>query len=518
MPSCAAALAEFEQLRCYWHSLAAELGISLSVTKRQEPGQRVEYTGVIVDTIAGRLFIPDKKLEKLRTCLTDLVAAAESTTREHLSVRGRVRHYSRCVDYLLPLVPTLSTEAEDSDRLDSRLPLSGDLRASAELVLHHVTRFAVAGSAIWRPVASSLYGAFLRGDVAGLFVVVVTWDSSRAGMGCVVRTSDDPGGRLVVSTFGPEDSYHDQVHLEAAGGCMALAAASRIYNLRGATVILRNDATGALSAFRRGSFHSSVLQALAVRMTTLCADLQICPFFLHAPGKELVDEGLDDASRRLASAVAGPACSAALRSLVHEIAAAQGWSISVDLFASACNCLVDRYFSEYSEPKAEAVDALAVTDWNCSSCPHCHAVHRESIFAFPPRALLRRFIAKARADGARGVIIVPFAISAFYWPRLLAAARPIADKLVIRNPGSMLADSSGFLPPALAVFAIDFGLDSAHCSDLYAPACGQEGAWRGRPLLGHPSDVADRRQIHIELERAVRLANVGTAPPSLLAL
>jgi protein-arginine kinase activator protein McsA len=93
-PVCSAALAEFEYLRRYWHCLAEQLGISLSAVKRQDPSQSIEYTGVIIDTIAGRLYIPAKKLEKLQRCLKDLIAAADCSTREALSVRGRVRHYA----------------------------------------------------------------------------------------------------------------------------------------------------------------------------------------------------------------------------------------------------------------------------------------------------------------------------------------------------------------------------------------------------------------------------------------
>ena len=425
-----------------------------------------------------------------------------------------------CIDYVLPLVPLLTLEGEDPEHLDARLPLPDSVKTSAELVLSHVDRFASAGAALWPPVASSLYGAFLRGDTARQFVAVITWDTARTGVGCLIRTREVPDGLLVVSTFGPDEVHDAQVHIEAAGGCVSLEAASRVVNLRGATVIFRNDATGALAAFRRGSAHSPTLQALAVRMTTLCAELGISPLFLHAPGKDLVEERIDDASRRLASAIAEPALPPALRSLVHEVAAGQGWSISVDLFATASSCLVDRFFSEYAEPKAEAVDAIAVTDWHCSACPHCRLRHRETVFAFPPRVLIRRFIAKAREDGVRGVVIVPFAITAPYWPRLVAASRPVGDKpfIHIRNPGQIFTGTRSFLPPALAVFAVDFATSSSRRFDAYAPACGQEGAWRGRPLLGHPNDVADRQRIRHELERLYRAADAGVPPSSLPAL
>ncbi len=63
------------------------LGISLSTIQRQESGQRIEYTGVIVDTVADRLFIPETKLEKRRKCLTSLIASPDCFTLEILSVR-----------------------------------------------------------------------------------------------------------------------------------------------------------------------------------------------------------------------------------------------------------------------------------------------------------------------------------------------------------------------------------------------------------------------------------------------
>lgn len=502
--TCSEALRVFDELRRYWHDLADQLGISLSIAKRQASSQRVEYTGVIVDTIAGRLFIPEKKLAKLRKCLADLASASDCTTRDLLSVRGRVRHYSMCINYIEPLVPLLSVVGEDPERLDARLPLPDDVKASARLVLDFVERFAPTGAALWPPVASSLYGSFLRGNADEVPLVIISWDSSPMGVGTLVRNCKNPEGLLIVTSFQSEDACAAQVHREALGGCVSLEAASRLFDLRGATVVFRNDATGALFAFRKGSSHSPTLQALALRLTRLCSDLEITPHFLHAPGKDLIDEGIDDASRRVARAISGPSCSYPLREMVHSIASGQGWAVTVDIFASVGNRLVERYFAEFAEPLAEAVDALAVTDWRSSLCPCCGCTHRETIFAFPPSILIRRFIAKARTDGVRGVIIVPLAVTSAYWPRLMSASLSINGQpfVRLRNPSDMLENADGFSSPSLAIFAVDFGPDSSRCADHCAPVCGQESAWRGRPVLGNPADVEDRRRIRDELVRA----------------
>ena len=70
---------------------------------------------------------------------------------------------------------------------------------------------------------------------------------------------------------------------------------------------------------------------------------------------------------------------------------------------------------------AEAEDAFTVGDWACSLCPSCGCLHREVLFAYPPTRLIT-LIAKARADGTQAVVVVPLAVSAPYWARLLKAS------------------------------------------------------------------------------------------------
>ena len=221
---------------------------------------------------------------------------------------------------------------------------------------------------------------------------------------------------------------------------------------------------------------SPTLQALALRLTLLCAKLEITPLFLHAPGTDLVEEGIDDASRRLCAAISGPACSPSLRDLVLRISAGQGWAISVDIFASECNSLVDRYFSEFAEPRAEAVDALSVTYWHCSFCPGCGRAHREVLFAFPPSILIRRLVTKARADGARG-------ITASYWPRLVSASLPINGEAYLR-----LASPSRARPSQLLLLHSGATL----CRRLRArqPRMALPSVIGEVFLLGRPPDIA----------------------------
>ncbi len=65
-----------------------------------------------------------------------------------------------------------------------------------------------------------------------------------------------------------------------------------------------------------------------MRMSRFAAAHDVDIIFLLVPGDTLVAEGVDAASRSLASAERGSACSPALRDLVHDgddAAARQGW-------------------------------------------------------------------------------------------------------------------------------------------------------------------------------------------------
>jgi hypothetical protein len=71
---------------------------------------------------------------------------------------------------------------------------------------------------------------------------------------------------------------------------------------------------------------------------------------------------------------------------------------------------VPRFFARYAEPDAKGVDAMSQTSWFSSACPHCRKCHWENFHAFPPQALIPAFIRKATADGARGIVVVPYAV------------------------------------------------------------------------------------------------------------
>ena len=365
--------------------------------------------------------------------------------------------------------------------------------------------FSTAGRPLWPFVASTLHAAFLAGETGDARIAVITWDASLHGWGVSLRLWANRDGKVIIGSLPESDDMRHQVRRETLAGTLALEAAAREVDLADAWVIYRNDAVGALTALRKGSFSSTFLQQCAMRSCRLQHRIRCHALYLHAPGRTLVEEGVDDYSRAGALEVTGPVSSPFVRERVLALARSLGWPITIDAFATESNALVPRFFARYAEPRAEAEDAFTVPDWACSVCPHCAQPHRETLFAFPPPPLLPAFVAKARADGVRAIVVAPLAVASPSWNKLLRAS-------VIRNGEGYLrvrrqhpfpdADVAG----ELAIFAVDFAALSSRTRAVPAsPPCGSAACFRGRDPLGSPHDRAERARIHAELA-AVGLA------------
>ena len=423
-PECTKSAQRASQSQTAWHGLADRLGLGLSDEKRQTPSQRVVYTGLVVDTFRRTLSMPPEKKRKLLDALVSFLDQREASLSALASLRGRLQHYSVCLPYTLPFLALFSAvigseQVPDYDRVVDIPPA---LTEAAAFLRGVVEEFADPGVPLWPFVPSTLYAAFLAGETGPARIVVITWDASVHGWGMVLRWWDNRDGKIVVGSLPDSPDMQHQIRREMRAGCLAFEAAERLLDLREATVIFRNDALVALSAMRKGSFSSTFLQSWAMWLARRQHAVRCFPLHLNAPGRLLVDEGVDDASRSLAAEVAGPVSGPELRRRIWAVAAQCGWHITVDAFASADNALTPRFFARFAEPLAEAEDAFTVADWGCSECPACARWHREVLFAYPPPALITRFLAKARADGARALVVVPLSVSAPYWVKLLQAS------------------------------------------------------------------------------------------------
>jgi hypothetical protein len=497
----------------HWLWLAAELGLPLSADKRQRAAQMWEYSGIIFDTIRGLLLIPDRKLTKVVDSLSGVASSLQVTARELASVAGRLLHYSLCVQHLRPFVPffwaILGCEGEPD--YDRDIVVSAELRSLCSYLISSVQTYAPRGVSIWPFVASSLYAALLRGDARAARVVAISYDASiKSGRGAGLQTSQDPSLRIFSGTYPPGSDCSVQVHNEGHACALALEAAGRLVDLTDSVIIFRNDCAPALAALERGSSTSPELQRHAMAVAKMCAAYNATCLFLHVPGSTLMAKGIDAASREGAERIRGPACGPELRDIIRNFAAKFHWSISVDLFASAENAITPRFSSLHPEPGAEAVDALSVPSWNASLCPSCSGCHREVFFAFPPSGLLHPFVAKARADGARGLVLTTTAVTGDHWSSLVQAAIPVDGRpyLALKHPLRLLRHHGSFFASELALFAVDFGQRALDPHPIDSrpmlPPCPAAAA--ARPRAAAPLSAADPAlsAVRHDLQRSLR--------------
>jgi hypothetical protein len=310
------------------------------------------------------------------------------------------------------------------------------------------------------------------------------------------------------------EDVSEQPYRECLAAPLALEAAAQVLDLRGMIGLLRNDAEAAIAALRKGSTQSEPMQRSALRASRLCArlDLDLLPW--HVPGMQLVEEGVDGASRggrhfgddANLESVVGPAVSDALWRRIMAVVAEVGLEVTVDAFATESNRRAQRFWSRFGEPGSEAVDAMSVRDWGKSRCPGCGRWHREVVYAFPPSGLIRHVVRKAMVDRAVCVLVVPVATTATHWPKLvrfsLLGGKEAPDGyLRIRAPGGQLRHAASFDPKELAVFVCDFAPADGgqEPKGRLAPACAGAYQQRARPLCGAEDDADDRRRLREQL-------------------
>ena len=537
-----------------WVEKARRLNIPLSA-KGHEVGQVGSFTGVGLDTFQGLFSMLPEKLSSLRTARDELAVAATSTARLIARVRGKAMHYACAIQYLaiaaaslsqlmhgreLGLGPVSVPDLTDEDDMefdwDRPIAITDRARVALECMRLAVDRFGDKGQPLWPLVPSSFHGAFLAGEAGDANPLIITYDASVFGWGAIVRTSPGDTGVEIVGGFRPAeellgrayleptrigDSPASQVYRETLAGFLATRAASQRFALADYTVVIRGDCVGALTALRKGSFKSPALQNVAILHNQMLITLGVRqPLYLHAPGTVMKAEGIDGLSREVASARRELESLPALRDIVCKEAERFGTRITIDLFAAVENTLVPRFFARYPEPAAEAVDALAQPDWGRSLCPHCRRWHRETVFAYPPMPLLERTLAKARADGARGVLVVPFTPSHPTWPVLEAASLTHVEGqfnrcVIVPNNASYVRTGEQLeSTQRLAVMAVDFSPRSNRATSGLTEPC--PSARDHRPLASRhgAQDSADRDQIAAALRRLGLAGRPGWDPIS----
>ena len=528
-PTCALSYEKAVLAQDHWFALAHALNLPLSKGKGFTVSQSGAFTGFNIDTYLGTITMLTEKFDSVLLAIYSFRILAITTCRLTAEIRGKIMHYGQAVPFLAICAPSLSQlihapnpapplidEASLSFDWDAKLQVTSRAALACDLAMASMWIMHKHGCPLWPLVPSSEYGAFLtlRPTSSSKPIIIGSSDASYLGWAFQFQTSSDKLPVLIVGSFRtlsdllqplmllaqlPSEDPEVQVVREALALLFGIQAMARLVPLSQHQILLRNDCKAALAAFRRGSFRSIALQDIAIQYLQLMLEIPAIPaLLLFAPGKVLIEEGIDKHSRNTAAELRCSESGPALRALIHQLAINLSWGpLTLDLFATASNSLTPRFYSRFAEPLAEQPDALIQPDWGTSQCPQCGIVNRELIFAFPPESLLPPTLYKAFSDQIRGFIVAPLAITQPFWPRLCAAS--VLQKAWIELPSSLdfISRPGRSPPPRHALFAVDFSRLHSHSAGSastpsYDPHCTHASAPRLRLPVESPRDTLDR--------------------------
>ena len=446
-PDCQRTFADATALREQVVAELYQLGWRTNEKDSGPPDTDGAFIGIPFDTVTFTFVLPADKRDKLSRRVAKVLRLDLVSRRRLAKLRGKLWWYGATMEYTLVMTRAMSSwigsptsdEAWDlpcarpaplecelgfwrdhlvylADRARLIIPLTGVQLHSFWLIPRHLRP---------QPARSAAAAAVL--DVATVIYV----DASVYGYGMARQEYPDSIPEVVVGTPLPDEPWEHQAHREAVA--LAHAAELAVRRAPGRTTILVSDCAPCVQALMRGS-PSPELQACAARVARLAITSGSHLVPMWAPGKEMVDLGIDDLSRSAARAlhdVALPECHFAA---VTALATSQfGMGLSVDWFASAGTAKMARYWSRYADRDAEGIDAFLAPSWLASPCA-CGAWHREIGLFFPPVPLLGRTLARIKQEGACGVIVVPRTPGAPWWPVLEDCSRAVVALDIASSP------------------------------------------------------------------------------------
>jgi hypothetical protein len=390
--------------------------------------QQGVYLGIHADVHLGLYTLTEKKVFKLLRDLEEVLGVVMMSPQECSKVRGKLANYSFCLQRIRPFIRPFNAfigSPKSNHDWDAPKAVREAMLDVGAFMLKHMRTLVQLGAPIWVTQASTLYYRFSRKALPAELharVVVLTHDAAEAGVGCL--HCEEPGVALYygwrrypdltsVVTF--EKVVPAQVQREDFGAWLNLELYSKGNDISDKHIIFRNDCQSCLFDLQTG-LKSSMIQYSSVQIANTCIVEGAFPYFLHVSGKWLIEEGLDDCSRRHAEQLRGQACNDEVRSRVRTFARRLGMELTIDFFfASSCNAMAARFMSWTEEPASERVDAFSAPSWDASWCQHCGKYHREVGFYFAPSNLEDAAVRRARSDGTRGFFLVPNAAKQGYW-------------------------------------------------------------------------------------------------------
>ena len=358
-------------------NLLTDLGFVINEAKSiMEPSQKLEYIGLIIDTVTMSFVLQERTREKL-------VALAGSLRKESYPVIGQIAAFNGLANWAARAVRFAGAH----------------VRGLQAFYIRHVTKDLAKRYALSADAKADLHWWMERPrwregrSLEASFPSLTLWlDASLSGWGAVCDG---------ITTSGPwtREEAGDHINL--------LELRAVFYGLRcfastlsdAAIEVYVDNSTVVSYVNKQGGLKSAPLCALALEISAWCETRSIDLHAIFLPG--VANVLVDAESRR-------PLTSGDWRLSRTAFAKIQAlWPIYVDLFAAAWNAQLPKFVSRLPQPESWGTEAMTM-DWS-----------RLQGYLFPPFNMVGRCLAKLFREQASAVLVSPLWPSQAWFPQLL---------------------------------------------------------------------------------------------------
>jgi hypothetical protein len=344
------------------------------------PVQLLEFLGAVLDSLNGKIFIPERRVQKVFSTIDSIL--------ESIKVHRRVK--VRSVASIVGQLISMSVVIGHISQIMSR-SLSTDV-----LLAHHWDQYiALSDQSIrqlhfWKLHLESI-------NAKDIF------ESHKSTKICYSDASSTGYAGFEVSTInGVSHGMWNEKEAQQSSTWRELVAVYRV--LLSLVHILKNqrvkwftDNQGTRSIVMKGSMKED-LQAVAYSIFVLCMENAISLEIEWIPRTE--NEKADYLSRIVDFDDWG------ISSDILFLLQREFGNFEVDWFASDYNAKLPVFYSRFWNPSCTGIDAFAEY-WG----------DKFGLFV-PPISIIHRVLRKMRTDRAKGLLVVPYWKSAIFWPLL----------------------------------------------------------------------------------------------------
>jgi hypothetical protein len=354
-----------------------------------EPAQKFDFLGLTIDTVKGKVFIPEVKLKRYCLNLSNVLSKTHAPVRELASVAGKIvsvmRAFAPALMFLRATFALIATVTDGARGWGSTVELTQEAREDLVWLKDHLR--SSNGRFAWRPAQIS---------------ILATDAASTVGWGATLKTPSDSKVQRAQGNWSTTDKEQDIYILEMRAILNGVRSFSE--KLRGCRIQILTDNMICRHTLPNGSRIPELrvlikeIQHLVMSLDTTIVDVAWIPSELNV---------IPDQLSRLVDTNDWEVTDETWQSIRAK------WpTMQIDRFASNENAKLPRFNTRFAHPTCQDYNCMA-QDWTQGGLS----------YACPPLAMVGQVVQLISQQRTSAILIVPNWPQQPWWPKLQAMTK-----------------------------------------------------------------------------------------------